>query len=165
MYRNMYRESAQEVSSSGLSYQLPAHTDPRVTRTAQACEQAVVELASQRPVSQISVAELADRAGVPRATFYNHYGSPLELLIQVLMNDLERAHRLEEERRAEGGYTSAQMLRLTIVDVADHIQRFKTLYQLSLRDAADTAVYAALVRHFTDYARDLTPRADNPDLP
>jgi AcrR family transcriptional regulator len=144
---------------------LPDHTDPRVTRTAQACEQAIVELASQRPVSRISVVELADRAGVTRATFYNHYGSPLELLIQVLMNDLERAHRLEEKRRAEGGYTSAQMLRLTIVDVADHIQRFKTLYQLSLRDAADTAVYAALVRHFSDYALAFIARNDDPDVP
>jgi AcrR family transcriptional regulator len=161
----MYRESAQEVSSIRPSCQLPDHTDPRVTRTTQACEQAVVELASQRPVSQISVAELADRAGVTRATFYNHYASPLELVIQVLMNDLERAHRLEEQRRAEGRYTSAQMLRLTIVDVADHIQRFKTLYQLSLRDAADTAVYAALVRHFTDYALAFIARSDNPDIP
>jgi AcrR family transcriptional regulator len=145
--------------------QLPDHTDPRVTRTVQACGQAVVELASQRPVSRITVAELAGRAGVTRATFYNHYGSPLELLLQVLMNDLERAHRLEEERRAEGSYTSAQMLRLTIVDVADHIERFKALYQLALRDAADTVVYAALVRHFTDYALSFIARSDNPDLP
>ncbi len=46
-------------------------TDPRITRTAQAFEHAVVELASQRPVSQITVAELADRAGMTRATSYN----------------------------------------------------------------------------------------------
>ena len=72
--------------------------DPRIVRTAQACEQAIVELASQRPVSQISVAELAERAGVTRATFYNRYSSPLELLIQVLFADLERAHRFEEAR-------------------------------------------------------------------
>jgi len=81
------------------------------------------------------------------------------------VNDLERAHRLEEERRAQGGYAPAQMLRLTIVDVADHIDRFKALYQLSLRDAADTAVYAALVRHFTDYALAFIARSDNPDVP
>ena len=57
------------------------------------------------------------------------------------------------------------MLRLTIVDVADHIERFKALYQLALRDAADAAVYAALVRHFTDYALSFIARSDNPDLP
>jgi AcrR family transcriptional regulator len=48
-------------------------TDPRITRTEQAFEQAIVELAARRPVSQITVADLADRAGVTRATFYNRY--------------------------------------------------------------------------------------------
>jgi AcrR family transcriptional regulator len=145
---------------------LPDHyTDPRIVRTAQACERAVVELASQAPVSQITVAQLADRAGVTRATFYNHYATPLEVLLQVLMRDLEDAHQLEEHRRTDGDYTSAQRLRLTIVDVADHIERFKSLYQLALRDPADTAVYAALVHHFNDYALTFIERSENPDLP
>src|SRR5258708_4210365 len=100
MYKNRTRWSVQEVSRANRAVQMADHTDPRIIRTAQACEQAVVELASQTPVSQITVAELADRAGVTRATFYNHYGSPLELVIQVLMTDLDGAHRLEEERRA-----------------------------------------------------------------
>ena len=140
-------------------------TDPRIIRTTQACERAVVELASQRPISQITVAELADRAGVTRATFYNHYSSPLELLIQVLLVDLERAHRLEEERRADGEYSAAQMLRLTTADVAEHIERFKALYQHAVRDAADGALYEALVRHFADYARAFMARCTHPELP
>ena len=93
-------------------------TDPRITRTDQALTQAIVELASQRHVSQITVADLADRAGVARATFYNRYSSPLELLIHVLYTDLERGHRREEARRAQGGYPAAQMLRLATADVA-----------------------------------------------
>src|SRR3984893_1618087 len=98
-------------------------TDPRILRTTQACEQAIVELASQRPVSQITVAELAARAGVTRATFYNHYTCPLQALVRVLPADLERAHRLEEDRRAEDRYSAPQMLRLATADVADHIER------------------------------------------
>jgi AcrR family transcriptional regulator len=139
--------------------------DPRIIRTAQACEQAIVELASQRPVSQITVAELADRAGVTRATFYNHYTSPLELVIQVLLADLEQAHRLEEERRAEGGYSAAQMLRLSTADVADHIERFEALYRHAVADPADSAVYEALVRHFTEYAQAFIARCTHPHLP
>src|ERR1700722_13667386 len=38
-------------------------TDPRITRTNRAFERAIVELASQRPVSEITVAELAAHAG------------------------------------------------------------------------------------------------------
>jgi AcrR family transcriptional regulator len=141
------------------------HIDPRVTRTTRACEQAIVELASRRPISQITVAELADRAGVTRATFYNHYSSPLELLIRVLLVDLESAHRVEEQRRAEGDYSAAQMLRLTTADVAAHIERFKALYQHAVRDAADGGVYEALVRHFADYALTFLARCTHPDLP
>jgi AcrR family transcriptional regulator len=144
---------------------MTARTDPRILRTAQACEQAIVELASERPVSQITVAELADHAGVTRATFYNRYLSPLDLLIQVLLADLERAHRLEEARRTDGGYAAAQMLRLATGDVADHIERFHAVYQHAAHDPADNGVFEALVRHFTDYSLAFIARCTHPDLP
>jgi AcrR family transcriptional regulator len=140
-------------------------TDPRITRTTRAFERAIVELASQRPVSEITVAELAAHAGVTRATFYNRYSSPLELLIRVLFADLESGHRLEEARRAEGGYSAAQMLRLATGDVADHIERFMAVYQHAALGPADGGVYEALVRHFTDYGLGFMARCTHPDLP
>jgi AcrR family transcriptional regulator len=140
-------------------------TDPRITRTAEALAQAIVELASQRPVSQITVADLAERAGITRATFYNRCSSPLELLIQVLYADLDRGHRLEEARRADGGYTGAQIMRLATGDVADHVERFIAVYRHALHDPADEGVYEALVRHFTDYSLAFIARCTHPDLP
>jgi AcrR family transcriptional regulator len=124
-----------------------------------------VELAAQQPVSRITVADLADQAGVTRATFYNRYSSPLELLIQVLYADLERVHRLEDARRAEGRYSAVQMLRLATGDVADHVERFMAVYQHALHDPADDGVYEALVRHFTDYGMAFMARSTHPDLP
>ena len=143
----------------------PHRTDPRISRTDQALAQAIVELAAQRPVSRITVADLADQAGVTRATFYNRYSSPLELLIQVLYADLERGHRLEDARRAEGRYSAVQMLRLATGDVADHVERFMAVYQHALHDPADDGVYEALVRHFTDYGTAFMARSTHPDLP
>ena len=104
-------------------------------------------------------------ARVTRATFYNHYANPLDLLLQVLLGDLERAHHDEEERRAEGGFSAAEMLRLSIVDVADHIERFKAVYQQAVHDPADGGVYEALVCHFADYALAFIARCTHPDLP
>jgi AcrR family transcriptional regulator len=144
---------------------MQGRADPRTVRTAQACGEALVELASARPISQITVADLAERAKVTRATFYNHYASPLELLIQVLLADLELAHLREEERRVEGSLSAPEMLRLSIVDVADHIERFKAVYQQAVSDPADGGVYDALVRHFTDYAVAFIARCTHPDLP
>jgi AcrR family transcriptional regulator len=124
-----------------------------------------VQLASEQPISQITVADLAERANMTRATFYNHYASPLELLLQVLLSDLERAHHHEEERRAEGGLSAPEMLRLSIIDVADHIERFEAVYRQAVHDPADGGVYAALVQHFTDYAVAYISRCTHPDLP
>src|SRR5258708_5774020 len=76
------RQRAARRPWSGLGHSVLAdRTDPRITRTGRALAQAIVELASQRPVSQITVADLAGRAGVTRATFYHHYSGPLELLV------------------------------------------------------------------------------------
>src|SRR5260370_30003918 len=113
--------SGSSVASDAASERgaMADRTDPRLTRTAQALAQAIVELASQRPVSQITVADLADRARVTRATFYNHYGSPLELLIGVRSADLEPRHRRERARRADGGDSAPQTLRLATAVVAD----------------------------------------------
>jgi AcrR family transcriptional regulator len=143
----------------------PRRTDPRISRTDQALAQAIVELAAQQPVSRITVADLAGQAGVTRATFYNRYSSPLELLIQVLYADLERVHRLEDARRAGGRYSAVQMLRLATGDVADHVERFMAVYQHALHDPADDGVYEALVRHFTDYGLAFMARSTHPDLP
>jgi AcrR family transcriptional regulator len=140
-------------------------TDPRITRTERALEQAIVELAAQRPVSQITVADLAGRAGVTRATFYNRCSSPLDLLIQVLYADLDRGHSLTETRRADGRYTVEQRLRLTISSVAEHVERFMTVYQHALRDPADGGVYEALVRCFADRSLTVVARSTPPDLP
>jgi AcrR family transcriptional regulator len=139
--------------------------DPRAQRTAQACAKAVVELASAKPISQVTVADLAARAGVTRATFYNHYESPLALLIQVLLADLEGAHHDEEERRTRGGLSAPEMLRLSVLDVADHIERFQAVYHRAVPDPADGGVYEALVRHFAGYAVDFMARCTHPDLP
>jgi len=139
--------------------------DPRIARTAQACKAAIVELAAERPISQVTIADLAIRAGVTRATFYNHFTDPLALLIEVLLADLEHVHGLEEERRVEGGYSAAERLNLSIADVADHIERFEAVYRLAADDPADGGVFDALVRHFAEYAMAFLARCEHPDLP
>ena len=140
-------------------------TDPRITRTVHSLEQAVVELAAQQPVSRITVAALAERAGVTRATVYNRYDSPLEVLIQVLYADLERGHQREEELRTQGRRSSAEMLRLATAEVVEHVERFKAVYRQALQNPVDRGVYDALVRHFTDYSLAFMARATHPDVP
>jgi AcrR family transcriptional regulator len=52
----------------------PSTGDGRVRRTHAALQGALIPLAEERDLSQISVADVAERAGVSRSTFYDHYG-------------------------------------------------------------------------------------------
>lgn len=54
--------------------------DQRVVRTRRRLRDALVELAAQRPLDQVSIRDLTDRAGVGYATFFRHYGGIPELL-------------------------------------------------------------------------------------
>ncbi|MGW0704470.1 TetR/AcrR family transcriptional regulator [Streptomyces sp. NPDC002643] len=54
--------------------------DRRVRRTRAALQSAVIGLVEERDVSQISVADVVDRADVNRSTFYAHYQDVNELV-------------------------------------------------------------------------------------
>jgi AcrR family transcriptional regulator len=141
------------------------YTDPRITRTNLAFERAILELAAQQPVSRITVAELAERAGTTRATFYNRYGSPLELLVEVLSADLDRGHAVEVRRRARGDLSAPELLRLATDGVVDHVERFRPVYQRALGDPAGRGVHGALVRHFAGYSLAFIARCTHPGRP
>ncbi|MCP2355628.1 AcrR family transcriptional regulator [Nonomuraea thailandensis] len=53
--------------------------DPRVRRTKAALRATLIELVQHRDLSRISVADVAERAGISRSTFYDHYRDVHEL--------------------------------------------------------------------------------------
>jgi AcrR family transcriptional regulator len=53
--------------------------DRRVRRTHGALQQTLIELIREQDLSEISVADVAERAGVNRSTFYDHYRDVHEL--------------------------------------------------------------------------------------
>ncbi|WP_433187553.1 TetR/AcrR family transcriptional regulator [Actinoallomurus sp. CA-150999] len=53
--------------------------DRRVRRTRAALQRALIDLVEERDLSQISVADVVDRAEVNRSTFYGHYRDVHEL--------------------------------------------------------------------------------------
>ncbi|QXE39373.1 TetR/AcrR family transcriptional regulator [Streptomyces sp. GMY02] len=126
--------------------------DPRIVRTERATEDAVIALASARPVSRISVSELAEAAGVSRATFYNRYTTPLDALTRVLRADLRALRAADEERRAGGTEPPDVALRLATGDIVDHVERYREVYRQARHDPADRGVFDALTEHFTDYS-------------
>lgn len=58
--------------------------DRRVERTRRLLQEALLELARERDLDEISVADIADRATVNRSTFYQHYSDKETLLADAL---------------------------------------------------------------------------------
>src|SRR5471032_1530884 len=66
-------------------------TDPRVTKTRAALAEAVLALAAEKPFADVTITEIAERAGVGYASFFRHYKDKDALLSDVadtLVNDL-----------------------------------------------------------------------------
>jgi AcrR family transcriptional regulator len=61
-----------------------ARVDPRVLRTRALLQDALLGLAQEKPFSEITVADVADRATVNRSTFYQHYPDTDTLLADAL---------------------------------------------------------------------------------
>ena len=65
--------------------------DPRVSRTLGSLQQALLELARDRELNDIAVADIVDRAGVNRSSFYQHYPDKETLLADALDAAVARA--------------------------------------------------------------------------
>lgn len=113
--------------------------DARVVRTRRRLQQALLALARERPPSEISVSDIAERAEVNRSTFYQHYADRDTLL----------ADALDEAAVAAGAqlmhvdldpHTPPQLL----VDFLAHIAENAEIYRQTLSGAASGAVIVRL---------------------
>jgi AcrR family transcriptional regulator len=58
--------------------------DRRIQRTKEALQQALLDLIRQKPYEDIQIQEITDAANTARMTFYRHYGTKDDLLIDCL---------------------------------------------------------------------------------
>jgi AcrR family transcriptional regulator len=58
--------------------------DRRIQRTKDALQQALLDLIQQKPYDDIQIQEITDTANTARITFYRHYGTKDDLLIDCL---------------------------------------------------------------------------------
>jgi len=129
--------------------------DARILHTTAALREAILRLAADRPVSEITVADVTRAAGINRATFYSHAISPGSLLADVLTPELDRireddadARRAAAERGA-GADELATITRRGINAVVEHVVAHREIYCRALPDPNDASLHRLLVEHFT----------------
>ncbi|WP_054146719.1 TetR/AcrR family transcriptional regulator [Frigoribacterium sp. RIT-PI-h] len=121
--------------------------DARIVQTTKALHTAIVELASTRAVSSISVADVTRAAGINRATFYSHATSPGSLLTAVLTPELDAIRDEDHALRLEGRADGSDATRRAMEKVVDHVVRYREIYRLALPDPLDASIHQALARH------------------
>ncbi|OII26477.1 TetR/AcrR family transcriptional regulator [Frigoribacterium sp. MCBA15_019] len=124
--------------------------DARIVQTTKALHTAIVELASTRAVSSISVADVTRAAGINRATFYSHATSPGSLLTAVLTPELDAIRDEDHALRLEGRADGSDATRRAMEKVVDHVVRYREIYRLALPDPLDASIHQALARHFEE---------------
>jgi AcrR family transcriptional regulator len=127
--------------------------DARSDRTLAALGATIIALASERPLSTITVSELASTAGINRATFYDHFRSPGDLLASVLRPDLDVLRAQDNALRTSAELSTAQIFQIGLTGVAEHVQRFRAVYRRALPDPHDNVTHHILVEHFDESIR------------
>jgi AcrR family transcriptional regulator len=92
--------------------------DPRIRRTRDLLQQALVNLLETKEFDKISVQDITDQAGVNRATFYAHYPDKFALLECVVAG---RFHDLLAKRGVVFDGTCNQAIRGIILGVCDYL--------------------------------------------
>jgi len=106
-----------------------AKIDPRVKRTHRLLGDALVALILEKPYEQITIKEITERAEVAYITFFRHYDSIDELLMQVLGKGMA-ALRTEIERLAS--HSAAHPTDAEGALIFAHVARNADLFQILL---------------------------------
>jgi AcrR family transcriptional regulator len=106
--------------------------DRRVRRTQAALQRALIQLAQEKDLSQISVADVVERAEVGRSTFYDHYRDVHELAEAACTTMIdELIESLPLLRPDSAGQPQSreptESLRTFFADLAEHAGLYRSL--------------------------------------
>ncbi|HEY6796397.1 MAG TPA: TetR/AcrR family transcriptional regulator C-terminal domain-containing protein [Kineosporiaceae bacterium] len=102
--------------------------DRRVRRTHAALHGALIQLAGDRDLSQISIADVAERAGVSRSTLYDHYRDVHELAEAACTQMIdELIESLDVLGRDPASEEPTEPLRAFFTSLAQHSGLYRSL--------------------------------------
>jgi AcrR family transcriptional regulator len=121
--------------------------DARAVRSRAKLRRAVLELARDTPVAELSVTRVARAAAVHRSTFYEHASSPDELLRTALVAELDG---IRDGLLAEPGRDIAEVVQETTRRVLEHVHAHAPVYRRGLGSGELAGLLGA---HFEGSAR------------
>lgn len=138
--------------------------DARVAQTRNRLTEAILELAATMPVHKISVAAVARRAGINRATFYDHYRSPSDLLADTLRAEFDAMRRRYLELH-DTSASPAEALRTGLHRLLLYIESRRAVYERTLGGTPDPDVTRILSDAFSAACFGVLQETVDPPLP
>lgn len=131
--------------------------DPRITRTKSSLQQALLELARERNLDAITVADITERAGVNRSSFYQHYADKELLLADALDTAIAEAGiGISDVEAPVSGPPEELAVYLR------HIERYAAVYRRVLGDRGSAVVTARVRTRLEEFVREGIGRTDIP---
>ncbi|MFF1635120.1 TetR/AcrR family transcriptional regulator [Leifsonia sp. NPDC058248] len=121
--------------------------DARQQRTLARLSEVILDLATESPVTEVTVSRLASTAGVHRSTVYTYASSPVELLHRVLRGELDalRDQYLVDIAPAD----AVAAIRGVTRAVLHHVDQHDEVYRRGLgEDSGSASLHALLSEHF-----------------
>ncbi|WP_206055558.1 TetR family transcriptional regulator [Nocardioides sp. GY 10127] len=134
--------------------------DPRSARTVAALRRGLRALLSERPLDEVTVAELCRASGVRRTTFYTHVSSPAALLTDMLVGDVDALLGVEDADELDLPGLAAHLQR-NLVDAFELVARERALFRAGLDSDSSAPLRRALLAMWTlrmQYAMGLMTR-------
>jgi AcrR family transcriptional regulator len=137
--------------------------DPRIRRTRQLLQGALLQLLGNKSFDDISVLDIADAATVNRATFYDHYTDKFALFEALIAGGF---HKMLAERSVvyDGSCpTQASAIALAACDYLAHLREAQggTMSQRSNIEALEDAAMVTAIRRVL--AEGMAKRAEIPE--
>src|SRR5215467_11469046 len=149
--------------------------DRRVRRTQATLQRALIDLVQERDLSQITVADVADRADVSRSTFYDHYQDVHELAEAACTSMLDDMFSSVLGIYAARAHPSAEIHDPALTGFFAHFAEHAGLYRSLLGPTGSARVIEHVRRRTTaaaHYSGRLAPTGDtaphtagSPDFP
>jgi AcrR family transcriptional regulator len=132
--------------------------DARIVKTRQSLQEALFELVNENGIDHISVADIAQRAGVNRSTFYLHYSDKETLLADALELVAARAGARLERFEIRGDEPPA-----ALTDFLVHVDTYADLYRRIFTEPGYGIVLARLREQTISAIERIAPEASTGD--
>lgn len=109
----------------------------RIALTKRLLKEALLKLMTEKNIQNITVSELCEAAEINRSTFYNHYGCPADVLMDIQNGVIADLEEIESGKNL--------LMSQRVEALCNYVQDHKPLFRLLLRNSDTNSGFASML--------------------